>query len=106
MFFMVMHSMFQGLNVMMRIGAEDRTIHPYFNRRMYRILSEWKINVTYVEVKDKEHWWWDSMYVDHYMHSNYRCIVVASYCYAFSTMMFVILFNILFEIILLMFTSG
>lgn len=74
MLFMVMHSMVQGLNVMMRIGAEDRTIHPYFNRRMYRILSEWKINVTYVEVKDKEHWWWDSMYVDHYMHSNYRCI--------------------------------
>ncbi len=48
--------------VLLRIGANDRTIHPWFVRRMYRVLKEWNINATYVELPDKEHWWWDTWY--------------------------------------------
>jgi len=53
----------QGLSVMIRIGANDRTVHPFFTRRMYRLLMEERINVTYSELADKEHWWWDSRFV-------------------------------------------
>ena len=45
---------------MIRIGAADRTVHPYFTRRMFRLLQEQRTNVTYSEIADKEHWWWDT----------------------------------------------
>ncbi|XP_064622460.1 uncharacterized protein LOC135484731 [Lineus longissimus] len=50
----------QDVPVLLRIGAKDRTVHPYFVRRMYRILNEYKVNVTYTELAGKEHWWWDT----------------------------------------------
>lgn len=53
----------QGLPVMIRIGANDRTVHPFFTRRMYRLLMEEGLNVTYSELVDKEHWWWDTRFV-------------------------------------------
>lgn len=49
-----------GIPVMIRIGAADRTVHPYFTRRMFRLLQEQRTNVTYSEIADKEHWWWDT----------------------------------------------
>lgn len=45
---------------MIRIGAADRTVHPYFTRRMFRLLREQRTNVTYSEIAGKEHWWWDT----------------------------------------------
>jgi len=50
----------QGLSALIRIGANDRTVHPFFARRMYRLLTEERINVTYNELAGKEHWWWDT----------------------------------------------
>ena len=50
----------QGIPVMIRIGAADRTVHPYNTRRMFRLLREQRTNVTYLELADKEHWWWDT----------------------------------------------
>ncbi|XP_030854704.1 uncharacterized secreted protein ARB_06907 [Strongylocentrotus purpuratus] len=50
----------QGLPVLTRIGANDRTVHPFFVRRMNRLLKERGINVTYSELAGKEHWWWDT----------------------------------------------
>ena len=45
---------------MTRIGAADRTVHPYYTRRMFRLLQQQQTNVTYSELADKEHWWWDT----------------------------------------------
>ncbi|PIK53553.1 hypothetical protein BSL78_09574 [Apostichopus japonicus] len=50
----------KGLPVFARIGAADRTVHPFFTRRMFRLLTEEGVNITYSELKDKEHWWWDT----------------------------------------------
>lgn len=51
---------FQGVPIMIRIGAVDRTVHPYYTRRMFRLLRQQQTNVTYSELADKEHWWWDT----------------------------------------------
>ena len=45
---------------MIRTGGADKTVHPYFARRMYRLLREQRSNVTYSELPGKEHWWWDT----------------------------------------------
>ncbi|XP_062603242.1 uncharacterized protein LOC134265019 [Saccostrea cucullata] len=50
----------KDIPILARIGADDRTVHPFFVRRMYRLMKEIKANITYVEVKGKEHWWWDT----------------------------------------------
>ncbi|XP_022094674.1 uncharacterized secreted protein ARB_06907-like [Acanthaster planci] len=50
----------KGIPVLARIGALDRTVHPYFVRRMVRLLKEAGVNVTYSELPGKEHWWWDT----------------------------------------------
>ena len=50
----------RGIPVMIRIGADDKTVHPYFSRRMFRLLKENRVNVTYKEFPGKEHWWWDT----------------------------------------------
>ncbi|XP_032222386.1 uncharacterized secreted protein ARB_06907 isoform X1 [Nematostella vectensis] len=49
-----------GIPVMIRTGAKDQTVHPYFSRRMYRLLRQQRSNVTYAEIPGKEHWWWDT----------------------------------------------
>lgn len=60
------HACVKGMAVLMRVGQQDRTVHPYYGRRMYRVLHEWDVNVTYVELPGKEHWWWDTVYVPKY----------------------------------------
>lgn len=50
-----------GVPVVTRIGAADRTVHPWFLRRMYRLLNEEDVKVNHTEVKDMEHWWWDTV---------------------------------------------
>lgn len=45
---------------MARIGADDRTVHPFYVRRMYRLMKEIKADITYMEINGKEHWWWDT----------------------------------------------
>ncbi|XP_059150060.1 uncharacterized protein LOC131936940 [Physella acuta] len=50
----------KGVPVLVRIGAEDRTVHPYYVRRMLRLLTEQDISVTYSELPGQEHWWWDT----------------------------------------------
>ena len=53
----------QGMQVNIRVGSNDRTTHPYFSRRMYRLLQVAGIgNSTYEELQGKEHWWWDTKF--------------------------------------------
>ena len=49
---------------MIRVGAKDTTVPPYFARRMYRLIKEQGNNVTYSEIADKEHWWWDTYHTN------------------------------------------
>lgn len=51
---------FQDIPILARIGADDRTVHPFYVRRMYRLMKEIKANITYMEINGKEHWWWDT----------------------------------------------
>ena len=51
----------QGISVLARIGSNDRTVHPFFVRRMVRVLRSWDVNVSYTELPGKEHWWWDTV---------------------------------------------
>ena len=53
--------MLQGISVLARIGGNDRTVHPFFVRRMVRVLRSWGVNVSYTELPGKEHWWWDTV---------------------------------------------
>lgn len=55
-------SIFQDIPILARIGADDRTVHPFYVRRMYRLMKEIKANITYMEIHGKEHWWWDTKY--------------------------------------------
>ncbi|XP_055880964.1 uncharacterized protein LOC106057948 [Biomphalaria glabrata] len=50
----------KGIPVLARIGANDRTVHPYFVRRAVRLLKESEVDVTYTELPNLEHWWWDT----------------------------------------------
>lgn len=46
--------------VLARVGADDNTVHPWYTRRMVRLLNANGGNVTYSEPAGKEHWWWDT----------------------------------------------
>jgi hypothetical protein len=37
------------------------TTHPWYSRRMHRLLQQYGINSSYEEISDKQHWWWDTM---------------------------------------------
>jgi hypothetical protein len=59
-----------GIPVLLRSGTLDRAVHSWESRRFYRILKEnslkyaRKNNITkqiFTELKDKEHWFWDSL---------------------------------------------
>ncbi|ESO96501.1 hypothetical protein LOTGIDRAFT_159918 [Lottia gigantea] len=50
----------KGMPVFVRIGAADKTVHPYYSRRMVRLLHEASVQVQYTELPGKEHWWWDT----------------------------------------------
>lgn len=39
------------------------TTHPFYSRRMYRLLREYhNVSVTYHEYLGQQHWWWDSFH--------------------------------------------
>ena len=46
--------------VHLRVGSSDYTTHPYFSRRMHRVLAKHGVNSTLEEVPGKQHWWWDT----------------------------------------------
>lgn len=53
-----------GLRVLLRVGSQDTTVHPWFSRRMLRTLLAAGANaseVAFSEVAGKEHWWWDTL---------------------------------------------
>ncbi|GFR83310.1 afadin-and alpha-actinin-binding protein [Elysia marginata] len=50
----------KGVPVLARIGANDRTVHPFYVRRMVRVLKAAGVDVTYSELPGLEHWWWDT----------------------------------------------
>jgi pimeloyl-ACP methyl ester carboxylesterase len=48
-----------GLPVLVRVGAVDGTVPPYWSRKMARLLREIDgVDVKYSELPGKEHWWW------------------------------------------------
>ena len=49
-----------GIDSLIRVGGADRTVSPFFARRMARVLSANGVNVTYDEVRGQGHWWWDT----------------------------------------------
>ena len=54
----------KGMHVNIRVGSRDVTTHPWFSRRMLRILKYYGISVDYEELEGKEHWWWDTRYTN------------------------------------------
>ena len=46
--FIIFHA--KGIPILMRIGSEDKTVHPYYSRRMLRLLKENDIDVLYEEI--------------------------------------------------------
>lgn len=50
----------QGRDVHIRVGSHDSTTHPWFSRRMFRVLEHLGVNATIEEVLGKMHWWWDT----------------------------------------------
>jgi hypothetical protein len=46
--------------VHIRVGSHDLTTHPWYSRRMHRLLLEHGVNSTLEEPFAKQHWWWDS----------------------------------------------
>eukprot|EP00051_Salpingoeca_urceolata_P014544 m.185404 g.185404 ORF g.185404 m.185404 type:complete len:998 (+) comp18116_c0_seq7:2010-5003(+) len=54
-------SHFKGIPILARVGQNDRTVHPYNQRRMRRALIASGVDtMKAVEIKGKEHWWWDT----------------------------------------------
>eukprot|EP01034_Spumella_vulgaris_P025248 gene25248-31681_t len=51
----------QGMDVHVRVGSADLTTHPWFSRRMHRLLVQNGVNSTLEEVHGKAHWWWDTL---------------------------------------------
>lgn len=50
----------QFLNVHIRVGSNDLVTHPWFSRRINRLLHSYNINSTLDEIPGKQHWWWDT----------------------------------------------
>ena len=51
--------------VLVRVGSADQVVHPWWSRRMVRLLkqiytSEESNIIQYTEIPLKEHWWWDT----------------------------------------------
>ena len=48
--------------ILARVGSVDRTVLPFYQRKMRRILQGIGVHndVTVNEIKDKGHWWWDT----------------------------------------------
>lgn len=52
-----------GVPILARVGASDRTVHPFFQRKMARVLhaAGGAAQLQTVELPGKEHWWWDTV---------------------------------------------
>ena len=57
----------KGIPCLARVGAIDQVVHPWWTRRMVRLLHELyddeKLGSKYIfynEIPSKEHWWWDT----------------------------------------------
>eukprot|EP00041_Stephanoeca_diplocostata_P021451 m.500089 g.500089 ORF g.500089 m.500089 type:complete len:980 (-) comp21830_c0_seq2:232-3171(-) len=50
-----------GVAVLARVGTQDATVHPWYTRRMARVVAAEGGAVELVEVAGKEHWWWDTV---------------------------------------------
>ena len=49
----------KGQHVLVRAGSEDRTVNPFFQRAIARVLEAQQANVTYSEKPGADHWYWD-----------------------------------------------
>ena len=49
-----------GVPVLIRVGAADNTVPPWWSRRAWRLLLAAGGNATLTELDRKEHWWWDT----------------------------------------------
>ena len=49
-----------SLRTHIRVGDRDMTTHPWFSRRMQRLLAHNGQDSVLEEVHGKEHWWWDT----------------------------------------------
>ena len=65
----VLANMATNERIHIRVGGQDLTTHPYYSRRMHRLLatierksSNQRPYVTYDEVNGKQHWWWDTLH--------------------------------------------
>lgn len=50
----------QNHKVHIRVGSSDTTTHPWYSRRMFRLLNDYDIDCTLEETQGKQHWWWDT----------------------------------------------
>ena len=48
------------MDIKIRVGAADSTTHPWYSRRMHRLMHISGVNSTLEEVANRPHWWWDS----------------------------------------------
>ena len=55
----------KGIPCLARVGSNDQVVHPWWTRRMIRLLhglhkDSDSTNLLYREIPSKEHWWWDT----------------------------------------------
>ena len=50
----------QNQKVHIRVGSSDTTTHPWYSRRMFRLLNDYDIDCAIEETQGKQHWWWDT----------------------------------------------
>ena len=50
----------QSMKVHIRVGTHDNTVHPWYSRRMHRLLLQNNIYSILEEPLGKQHWWWDT----------------------------------------------
>ena len=48
------------IDVKIRVGSNDMTTHPWYSRRIHRLMKVYGINSSLEEVNNRQHWWWDS----------------------------------------------
>ena len=46
-----------GMPLLIRTGADDKAVHPWYSRRMVRLAEAAGANVTFSELQGKEHWY-------------------------------------------------
>jgi predicted esterase len=51
----------KGIDVFARVGSADQSVPPWQMRKYARILKEAGCNITFSEIRGKEHWWWDTV---------------------------------------------